>query len=145
MGAAPLLLEGTPGEVDHLILEIVDPLLNELARVGDRLVVDRWTEVLEKEVDHQVGLEIPDRFAVLIVKVGLKLAHENRATNVPVSISHADGKAKATLNQRKTPKHDGVFTSVGTFTFASNATVTISNANTDGYVLIDAVQLVPVK
>ena len=72
-------------------------------------------------------------------------AAENRATNVPVTIAHAGGRASATLNQKKSPKLDGVFASVGTFSFKDTATITISNTNTDGYVLIDAVQLVPVK
>jgi hypothetical protein len=69
----------------------------------------------------------------------------NRATNVPVTIQHADGTSRATLNERATPEIDKMFQSVGKFKFGSQADVVISNAGTNGYVVVDAVQLVPTK
>lgn len=71
----------------------------------------------------------------------------NRATNVPVAIEHADGTAQLTMNQRMVPKLDHFFVSLGRFRFAAEkpAIVTISNAGTDGFVVADAVQLVPVR
>jgi hypothetical protein len=68
----------------------------------------------------------------------------NRATNVPVTIQHADGSSQATLNERAAPEIDKMFQSVGKYKFGSQAVVAISNAGTNGYVVIDAVQLVPV-
>ena len=69
-------------------------------------------------------------------------AHSNRATNVPVTVTHAAGKSIVRINQRKKPS-DGAFGSVGTFDFkAGTAVVEISNKEADGYVLADAVQLI---
>jgi hypothetical protein len=70
-------------------------------------------------------------------------AHPNRATNVPVTVEYPGGSTTALVNQRTKPKYDG-FGVVGTFSFAAGeTTVEISNESTDGYVLIDAVQLIP--
>jgi len=65
----------------------------------------------------------------------------NRATNVPVTIRHKNGETMVKVNQKKTPAIDGLFESVGQFEFADSAVVTISNAATDGHVIVDAVQL----
>jgi len=67
----------------------------------------------------------------------------NRATNVPVKITHADGNEEVKLNQRQTPKINGQFTSVGIFRFEKVGKVTISNRDTDGFVIIDAVRWLP--
>jgi hypothetical protein len=66
----------------------------------------------------------------------------NRATNVPVLIVHADGKALVKVNERKTPPLDRAFLSLGTYRFerGSAGYVEISNRDVDGYVVIDAVQ-----
>jgi len=72
-------------------------------------------------------------------------ANPNRATNVPITIEHAAGKSDVTLNERTAPDIDKTFRSVGTFSFRDDATVVISNADTDGYVVIDAVQLLPLQ
>jgi hypothetical protein len=70
-------------------------------------------------------------------------ANPNRATNVPITVQYAGGQSRATLNQRTTPTIDKSFQSIGKFQFDKDATIVISNANTDGYVIIDAVQLLP--
>lgn len=69
----------------------------------------------------------------------------NRATNTPVEIIHAGGTKKIAVDQRA-PKIDDLFVSLGTFDFTADrpAAVTVSNAGTDGYVIIDAVQWLPV-
>ncbi len=66
----------------------------------------------------------------------------NRATNVPVIIRHADGEKTVVINQKKAPSIDNLFVSLGEFTFSADkpAVVTISNQQTDGYVIIDAIQ-----
>jgi hypothetical protein len=71
----------------------------------------------------------------------------NRATNVPVTIRHADGETRVTLNQRRKPDVQNLLQSVGTFRFAKGKAgqVEIGNAGTDGYVTIDAVQWVEAK
>jgi hypothetical protein len=69
----------------------------------------------------------------------------NRATNVPVTVAHADGKAEVTVNQRKAPPVEKAWVSLGTFRFEKGATgyVEVSNRGADGYVVIDAVQWLP--
>ncbi|MBL9190286.1 MAG: FAD-dependent oxidoreductase [Opitutaceae bacterium] len=71
----------------------------------------------------------------------------NRASNVPVVIRHADGETKLTLNQKKKPSVGGLLEPVGTFRFAQGKSgyVEITNAGTDGYVVIDAVQWLEAK
>jgi hypothetical protein len=66
----------------------------------------------------------------------------NRATNVPVSVEHAQGRTQVVVNQKKKPAVDGLFHSLGAFEFraGAKASVTISNNETDGHVIIDAVQ-----
>lgn len=70
-------------------------------------------------------------------------ARGNRANNVPVTITHADGEAKVTVNQQEKPAIEGRFVSLGTFEFGDTAVVVISNEGTDGHVIADAVQLLP--
>ena len=72
-------------------------------------------------------------------------ANPNRATNVPVTITTTDGPVEVTLDQRKAPAHEDLTARVASAWFGETATVTISNKNTDGHVIIDAVQFVPAK
>ena len=71
----------------------------------------------------------------------------NRATNVPVTIHGSEGDKTATVNERETPPIDHTFVSLGTFQFKAgdNVAVIVSTQGTDGHVIIDAVQLLPVK
>ena len=66
--------------------------------------------------------------------------NRNRATNVPITIFHAHGESKKTLDQRQTPTIDGVFESLGSFSFSDSGKVLIETAGTDGHVIIDSVQ-----
>jgi hypothetical protein len=71
----------------------------------------------------------------------------NRATNVPVTVESAVGDKTVKVNEKLTPPIDGLFISLGTyqFTAAKGAAIVVSNEGTDGYVIIDAVQLLPSK
>lgn len=69
----------------------------------------------------------------------------NRATNVPVRVTVAGKTYRFVLNQREKPRINGLFTSVGRLHLAGRVTVEISNEATNGYVIADAVQFVPVK
>ena len=71
----------------------------------------------------------------------------NRATNVPVTVHHAGGDAKLVVNQKLAPKGDAPFHTLGEFEFGEGKSswVEISNAGTDGHVIIDAVQWLPVR
>jgi hypothetical protein len=63
-----------------------------------------------------------------------------------VTIEHADGVAPVRVNERRKPMIDGLFVSLGTYRFVAGkaAVVTIGTEGTDGYVAIDAVQLLRV-
>jgi len=69
----------------------------------------------------------------------------NRASKVAVEITHAGGKETVFVDQRKTPAIDQHFHRLGRFDFTMDqpAVVTVSNAGADGYVVVDAVQLLP--
>lgn len=67
----------------------------------------------------------------------------NRATNVPVAVTHTEGTTRTVINQRVKPPIDGTFVSVGTFTFGQSGKVTIGTTDTDGHVIADAVQFLP--
>ena len=64
----------------------------------------------------------------------------NRATNVPVVIRHADGVTRRQINQQTPPPRDGLFVSLGSFSFGDSGTVELSNKNTNGHVVADAVR-----
>ncbi len=69
----------------------------------------------------------------------------NRAGNVSIRIRHADGESTLTVNQKAAPSGDKPFHTIGTFDFRSGREgwVEISNAGSDGYVIVDAVQWLP--
>lgn len=69
----------------------------------------------------------------------------NRATNVPVEVRAGDKVISAKINQQLTPPIDELFISVGTILVDKEVVVTISNRDAKGHVIIDAVQLVPIK
>jgi hypothetical protein len=71
----------------------------------------------------------------------------NRATNAAVVIVHADGREAVKVNQQKAPTIDKLFVSLGTFRFekGKKGYLEIGNKDVDGYVVIDAVQWLPVK
>lgn len=69
----------------------------------------------------------------------------NRASNVPVAIHSADGDKTVIVNERNKPEFNDLFVSLGKFRFAAAqpTVIEINTANTDGYVIIDAVQFLP--
>jgi hypothetical protein len=69
-------------------------------------------------------------------------ANANRATNVPVKITHAGGETFVKVNQRKQPSVDRLFESLGTFAFQADTEymVEITNQGADGFVIADAIQ-----
>lgn len=71
-------------------------------------------------------------------------SNPNRATNVPAQVKHAKGEGNFLLNQRKEPNQDIGFQRLGVFQFGTEAEVIISNQDTDGHVIIDAVRWVKV-
>ena len=71
--------------------------------------------------------------------------HENRATNTPVVILHADGSDTVTVNQRAEPPIDHLWFRLGAYRFEAGKrySATVDAAKADGVVHLDAVQLLP--
>lgn len=95
----------------------------------------------EQSVLFQIDIPKAGRYDVRVAYS----SHANRATNVPVTIQHTGGPTTVILNQRKKPTSTP-FETVGEFDFAAGTTtIEISNKGTNGYVLVDAVQLLPIE
>ena len=89
------------------------------------------------------------RFETNLAKAGryeVRISHtasSNRATNVPVTVQHADGQTRRQLNHRQSPP-DGLFVSLGQFQFnAGPTTVTLHCDGLNGLAIADAVQWLP--
>jgi hypothetical protein len=69
----------------------------------------------------------------------------NRAQKAQITIRSADGEKVVMQNQREACLEDGIPRSLGVFAFAKgkSGTIEISNSGTDGYVVVDGLQLVP--
>jgi hypothetical protein len=91
------------------------------------------------------------RFATTIIDEGdyevrlLYVATTNRATNVPVTIHAADGDHQVALNQKEECLVKGTPRALGTFKFAAGTemSVTVSNKDANGFVVVDGLQIVP--
>ena len=68
----------------------------------------------------------------------------NRATNAPIDILSANGTSTVTVNQQN---NNGTWVLLGTYAFnaGNSGKIVIRTTGTNGYVIADAVQLVPVK
>jgi hypothetical protein len=74
-------------------------------------------------------------------------AHETRATNVPVTITSGGRETKLTVDQTRPLPAGQHFQPIGTATIGAEGetTIQIQTTGTTGFVILDAVQLVPVK
>ena len=61
-----------------------------------------------------------------------------------MTVTHTGGTTQVIVNQRQPPPIDGIFHPLGEFEFVDTASVTVGTENTNGYVVIDAVQFLPV-
>jgi hypothetical protein len=111
--------------------------------VGTKYFHDDNTGKGEKTINYVARLPRTGPYSVRVSYT----PNENRATNVPIVVHHADGKTKVTINQRKKPEIDGAFVNLGTFRFVADtdAKVVISTETTDGHVIADAVQFVSIE
>lgn len=74
-------------------------------------------------------------------------ATDNRSTRTQVTVASAEGEKNFTVNQREEVLVDDVPRALGVFRFEAGrvGSVTVSNANADGFVVIDGVQFVPLE
>ena len=72
-------------------------------------------------------------------------AHENRASNTPLTIRSADGEKKVTVNQKQPGPIDKAWVSLGVFRFEAGkpGSVEVSTEGVNGNAHIDAVQVLP--
>lgn len=80
----------------------------------------------------------------------VRLAYQaggNRTSRVVAIVASADGETEITIDQRKPAPDAGLWHSLGKFRFETNgqAYVLISNDQTDGHVVVDAVQFLPLE
>ena len=70
----------------------------------------------------------------------------SRSTRVKVEVFSANESTIVTVNQRKRPTIDGIWVSLGEFPFEEDglAYVMVSNEGSNGHVIVDAVQFLPV-
>ena len=71
----------------------------------------------------------------------------NRAGNVLFTVEHAKGSSKIYIDQRKPPPIGGIWVSLGSFDFKKSEqySVSLSNEDTAGYVVADALQVIPLN
>jgi hypothetical protein len=74
-------------------------------------------------------------------------ANPNRASNVAVSVESTGWTSPIKIDQRKKPPIEGLWVSLGAFSFekGEGSLVRVDNVGADGFVVIDAVQWLPVK
>jgi hypothetical protein len=72
-------------------------------------------------------------------------AHANRSAAVPVTVRHGDRVERRTVDQRATPRTDGLFETLCTLTLSPDLPliVEVGNAGTEGHVVVDAVRALP--
>jgi hypothetical protein len=106
--------------------------------VGEGYLHDGNAGKGDRRARFEAALPRPGRYEVQVAYT----PHPNRASRVVVVVEHAGGRAEAALDQRAKPPIEGLFAPVGVFEFGASAAVEISNAETDGYVVVDAIRLV---
>ncbi|QDT09642.1 FAD-dependent oxidoreductase [Stieleria marina] len=88
----------------------------------------------EKTATFKISVPQPGTYEVNLLYV----ASSNRSTTTPVTVSVGDEAKELTVNQRKAT---AVGSSLGKFRVNDCLMVTVSNRNTDGFVVVDGVQL----
>ncbi len=114
--------------------------------VGSGYLHDSNEDKGQKDARFKFEIKVPGRYEVLVAYT----PNPNRATNVPVTITTADGDRTIQVNQRNAPTGSAEksaagksFHSLGVFRLEAGkpCIVTISNRGTDGHVIVDAVQI----
>lgn len=90
----------------------------------------------DKTVTFEIEVPKPGTYQVNLLYV----ANPNRSTRTPVTVSPGDVKKEVIVNQRK---RVGNGRSLGIYRIENVVTVTVSNRDTDGFVVVDGVQLLP--
>ncbi len=105
--------------------------------IGDGYLTDDNTAKGYKSIRFTPKLARPGLYEVRLAYSALG----NRASNTPVTIRHAGGTKTVQVDQRKKAPIDGLLLSLGTFSLDETSSIIVGTAGTDGYVIVDAVQL----
>ncbi|MGZ8921166.1 MAG: DUF1549 domain-containing protein, partial [Limisphaerales bacterium] len=110
--------------------------------LGAGYVHDRNEGKGSKTITFLPGLKASGKYEVRFAYT----AGGSRATNVPITILHAAGETTIFVNERRAPPIDKHFVSLGQFNFeqGNQGYVIVATSNTDGHVIADAVQFIPV-
>ncbi|MGJ8725209.1 MAG: FAD-dependent oxidoreductase [Roseibacillus sp.] len=106
-------------------------------KVGESYLHDNGARDGKSKATYTLKIPSAGKYEVLVSYPSAS----NRASNVPVTIQHAKGETHLTLNQKEPAEIEGLFTKLGTFSFKKSGTVTISNKDTNGHVVVDAIRL----
>ncbi|MBI1311121.1 DUF1553 domain-containing protein [bacterium] len=111
--------------------------------VGDGYIHDNREDRGQKSVTFRPEIPADGDYEVRIAYA----SGGGRAKNVPVVVRSADDEKSFIVNQEQLPELAGLFHSLGRFQFTQGHTgyVRISNSSTDGYVIADAAQFIPVE
>lgn len=110
--------------------------------IGDGYLHDGNAEKGSRTLTFQPQLPQAGRYEVRLAYT----PRSNRATNVPITLLTLDGDAAVEVNMQKRPPVAGHFVSLGTYAFDRSGQwfVMVSNEGTDGYVVVDGLQFLPV-
>lgn len=147
----PQIVKFTKAQVGGIVVDD-----EEATRVGFDSQAATMSGFVEKGYHHdgnaqkgqQTATFTPDLPAAGKYRVAIAYVPQaNRATNVSVTIHHADGQKTVRINQKAKPAENGLLTPLGEFRFekGTGGSVQISNEGTKGYVILDAVQFLPVE
>lgn len=150
------LAQMLPGGIDSKLLDGI-VLDNEEAELGGQWKRSYYsTNFVDKDYLHDGNERAGKgkkwvRFRPSVPQAGFYeirfayTARYDRATNVPIRVESPAGTRTVYLNQRVEPRHDKAFESLGVFDLpeGTNTLVEISNEGTKGFVVVDAIQLLP--
>ena len=96
-----------------------------------------------KSVQFHIKVEKAGRYEIRLAYT----PNPNRATNVPVTVTGQGEEQSIVVNQKVEPPIDGAWLALAGLSVKAGGTVTVtvSNTGTDGYVIADAVNLVPLE
>jgi len=111
--------------------------------IGDGYIHDGDTEKGKKTATFEPQRLTPGQYQVRLAYS----ASSNRASEVNVRVFSADGEATVLIDQREVPADDALWVSLGEYRFEKNgqAFVLVNNEGSDGHVIVDAVQFLPLS
>lgn len=111
--------------------------------IGDGYIHDDRKDRGNKKVIFEVDIPADGEYELRLAFPGSK----GRASNVPVRIVYGTGETQIQVDQTKQAPILTMLKPIGRFPFRQDAPaiVEISNTDADGYVIVDALQLVPVE